>query len=254
MAISLSSISKGKAKLAPRILLLGVEKIGKSTWASQAPSPIFIPIIREQGLDQIDCAKFPPAGSYAAVKESLASLCNEEHDYKTVVIDSASTLEPLIWDQTCADNGAAASIEKVNGGYGKGYIEALQYWRELQTALDYLRESKGMGVILVGHVKVKTFNDPLADPYDQYQFDLQDKAANLFYRWADAILFANFKVFSKQVAAGGGDKKTTHATDIPGRYLFTEKRPGHPGGNRYGLPYELQFEYAAFADAMSKAA
>jgi hypothetical protein len=261
MSISLASISRGKARRAPRIILLGTDKVGKSSFAGQAPNPIFIPVIREEGIDEIDTSKFPTAKNFDEVIECLSSLCAGEHDHKTVVIDSASALEPLVWDKTCVENGGVQSIEKVGGGFGKGYIEALKYWRELQSALDYLRDERDMACILIGHVKVKVFNDPLADPYDQYQFDLQERAANMFYRWADAILFANHKTFTKQSASGeqkrgkGNDfeakAKVTHGVGGETRSLYTEKRPAHPGGNRYGLPYELPFNYAAFADALA---
>jgi hypothetical protein len=256
MAINLASISKGKARRAPRIVLLGVEKVGKSTFASQAPGPVFIPVKGEQGLDELDCSKFPVAGSFGDVLECLTSLATEEHGFRTVVIDSASTLEPLVWEKTCQDNGGAASIERVGGGYGKGYVEALKQWRELQAALDYLRDERDMGVVLIGHVKVKTFNDPLVDPYDQYQFDIQDKAANLWYRWADSILFANFKTFTKTVAESMAGKKTVHAvaaSQKPEPVLYTQKRPAHPGGGRVTLPYELPLNWPAFEAALKAA-
>lgn len=249
MSISLSSISRGKARRSPRVVLLGVEKIGKSTFAAQAPGAVFIPIRGEEGVDELDVPKFPVVGSFAELMETLQALAVDAHDFRTVVIDSASTLEPLIWDQTCRDNNAP-SIEKVGGGFGKGYIEALKYWREVQAALDYLRDAKGMGCVIVGHVKVKTFNDPLTDPYDQYQFDVQERAANLWYRWADAILFANRKTFAKTVKQTG-DNKTVHATGTDDRYLYTDKRPAHPGGTRYGLPYEMKFRWADFEAAVN---
>ena len=256
MAFDLTSISKGKTKAAPRIILLGVEKIGKSTWASQAPAPIFLPIIREQGIDQIDCAKFPPIGSHAQALEAIGALATEKHDYRTAILDSSSAIEPLVWDATCQRLGVK-TIEQ--SGYGKGYVETSTEWRELQAGLDFLREQRGMSIIIIGHVKAKIFNDPLSDPYDSYVWDIHDRAANLWMRWADVILFATRKQYSKQAALGKRDAKgqatatTTHATGTDERVVYTDKRPGHPGGNRYGLPYELPLNYAAFAAAMEKA-
>ena len=100
MAFNLDSISKGKAVRAPRIVLLGVEKIGKSTFASQSDDAIFIPIKGEEGADDLDVAKFPTAKAHADVLQAIGTLYSEDHDYKTVVLDSASTLEPLIWGAT----------------------------------------------------------------------------------------------------------------------------------------------------------
>ena len=59
--------------------------------------------------------------------------------------------------------------------------------------LDALRDEKNMGSILIGHVKTKEFNDPESDPYTTYMFDINEKAANAVYRWADLVAFCNFK-------------------------------------------------------------
>lgn len=253
MAISLQSISTGKARKAPRIVLLGVEKVGKSTFGAGADSPVFLPMKGEQGIDELDCAKFPPAQSFDDVIDALRVLYEEKHDYKTVVMDSSSAAEPLIWDKVCRSvSPAVESIEKVGGGYGKGYIEALRYWREIMDGLDALRDERGMSSIIIGHVKAKEFNDPEADPYTTYTFDVNDRAANAMYRWADAILFAGFKKAIVQKHDAGFNKRTARATGTGQRVLLTEKRPAHPGGNRYGLPYELPLDFAKFAEALKQ--
>ena len=53
----LARVQRGRAARPPRILLYGVEGIGKSTVGSQAPKPIFIQT--EDGLDEIACERFP---------------------------------------------------------------------------------------------------------------------------------------------------------------------------------------------------
>ena len=55
------------------------------------------------------------------------------------------------------------------------------------------------------------------------------QAATLLYAWADATLFATTKVYSNTVAKTG-EKKIVHATGTNERVVYTEKRPGHPGG------------------------
>jgi hypothetical protein len=188
---------------------------------------------------------------------ALYSLYSEQNSYGTVVIDSASALEPLVWADVCQRNGNVDSIEKVNGGYGKGYIESVSAWRLLTEALDALRAELNMASILIGHVKVKRFDDPTGDSYDQYQFDINAQAANLLYRWADVILFANTKVIVKKEDVGF-NKEKHRGIDITGgaRFLYTQKSPAHPGGGRgvYGqLPYELPLSWANFMDAVAAA-
>jgi len=257
MAFNLSSVTAGKRLRAPRIVLLGTEKIGKSTFAAGSESPIFLPIRGEEGIDAIDVPQFPTCKTMADVMSALYSLYSEDHKHGTVVIDSASALEPLVWADVCKRNGNVDSIEKVNGGYGKGYIESVSVWRLLTEALDSLRAEKNMASILIGHVKVKRFDSPDSGSWDQWQFDVNDKAANLLYRWADAIIFANTKVTVKSEDVGF-NRQTKRAVDIGGgrRYLYTQKSPSYPSGGRgvYGrLPAEITLSWANYMDAVAAA-
>lgn len=260
MAFDLNSISTGKGPQAPRVVLLGVEKIGKSTCAAGADSPIIIPMAGEEGVDSIAVPQFPTCFSFADVMECIRTIHENAQHFKTTVVDSASALEPLIWTNTCArcplkDGSIPASIEKLGGGWSKGYTEALDDWRMLTDALDMLRNQHGMASIVIGHIKVKRFDDPAGLSYNQHQFDLNEKAASHLFRWADLILFCNTKVAVLKEDVGFG-KNVKRGVDTSGgqRYMYTHKMPSHPGGGRgiYGrLPYELPLSWKSFQDAVS---
>ncbi len=265
MAFDLKSLTAEAVVKAPRILLLGVEKIGKTTFACGSKvedgqvvdyglnSPVILPVRGEEGANDIPVTKTPVANSIDDVMGWIEGLYSQEHDHQTIVIDSASALEPLIFDSVCRAHNVK-SIEKVGGGYGKGYTEALALWRELTEGLDALRTRRNMASIIIGHVKIKRFDDPAGDSYDQYQFDIHEKAANLLFRWADLILFANTKVVVKKEEQGFGKTKA-RGIDAGQRFLFTQKKPAHPGGGRgiYGqLPYELPLDWQSFAEATSE--
>jgi len=250
--MNLTQITHGTIDRPARVLLAGVEKIGKSTFASQADKPIFIPVKGEEGIDALDVARFPVCSTVDEVISALGSLGDEEHDFKTVVIDSASTLEPLIWDAVCTEH-QVQSIEKVGGGFGKGYVEAVKKWRDLMACLDYLRD-EGMGCILITHVAVKSFTDPITDSYDTYVIDINSKAQSALLRWSDCILFANSKTYTKTEKVGMKEVKKGVMRDE--RVMYTQKRPAHPGGGRgiYGqLPYELPFDYEVWQQEINKA-
>ena len=264
--MKLSDITHGIVERPARIILCGVSKIGKSTWAAGAPAPIFLPVRGEEGGDALDVARFPVAEKLSDVMDSLETLATEDHKFETVVIDSTSTLEPLVWEAVCAiggkDGDAVANIEKVGGGFGKGYVEAVKYWRDLMAALDYLRNEKGMGSILIAHVAVKTFSDPGGDNYDTWEMDINKKALSSLERWSDVILFANCKTYTKIADAGSKVSTSEKSPKIrkgvmrDERVLFTQKRPHHPGGGRgiWGrLPYELELSYEAWDQAVKTA-
>jgi hypothetical protein len=251
MTVSITDIHSGPTTRSPRIIVLGQEKIGKSTFCADADLPVFIPIAGEEGIDALDVPRFPVAQDFNGVLSTLRVLATEPHDHKSVVLDSVSALEPLIWEHLCSERNWK-TIE--SPGYGKGYVEALSYWRKLSKALDYLRVERGMTSILIGHVRVKTVSDPRVESFDAFVADLHDKAAMLIYRWADSILFATRKLLTS-TSSGSFGKTSTRALGIDERVLCTQARSFHPGGGRgvYGnLPYELPLSWAAFQDAIRK--
>jgi hypothetical protein len=245
MAISLSSLKRGRSIEAPRIIVYGVNGIGKSTFGAQSDSPIFIPA--EDGLGLLDVARFPRPESISDVTESLKALADEPHEFKTVVLDTTDEIERLIFAQVALDHGKK-SIEEI--GYAKGYVFAHSYWQKILDALDALRQLKGMASILIAHSLIKAYTPPDNDPFDRYRFDLHDKSASILRDWADVILFANYKVYLKKT--GQGFDEHVRAVGQGERIMFTEERPAHWAKNRYCLPYELPFSWEAFKNAMTE--
>ena len=260
MGFDLTSITTGFGVRPPRIFLLGIEKIGKSSFAAGSNSPCFIPISGEEGVDELKVPQFPPSKNLNDVRSSLQTILNGGHAFRTVVIDSASTLEPLIWDQVCRDDGVD-DIEKAGGnggGYGKGYAASLKYWREITGFLDSIRSHQDMASILIGHVAIRTFNNPEGPDYDHYVPDINQKASSLLCKWADAILFCNSETLVETKDAGFG-KKAGKGIDITKgqRFVFTQKTPAHPGGGRgvYGkLPDKIPLYWNHYQAAIEAAA
>lgn len=251
--LSLGDVKSALQSRPPRVIILGPEKVGKSTFAAGARSPVFLPISGEEGIDGIDVPSFPVIESYAALMQALRALATEEHEYQTIVVDSASTLEALVTDEALSREGVA-SPSKLGGGYGRQFDTRIELWRDVMKALDYLR-NKGIGCILTGHVIRGQENDPVHGSYSAYKWDLHNNLAAPLVRWADVILFADFKVYVASETGSFG-KETKLATGADERVLHTQKRPAHPGGGRglYGhLPYELDLSWAAFETAVKAA-
>ena len=246
----LESITRGKENKPPRIFLYGQEGVGKSCTAAQAPNPVFIQT--EDGLDEINTAKFPLAKSLNDVLNALAALRDEQHDFRTVVLDSADWLERLIWDKVCQDFGVR-SIEKADGGYGKGYVHALTYWRQIVSLLNDLRNVRGMIVIVIAHSKVERFEDPENAAYDRYTPRLHKSATSLLCEWVDAVLFATkrFRVSKEEGTGFQGDRAIATAIGANGgeRILRTVGSPACTAKNRFNLPAEIPLSWQAFMDA-----
>lgn len=241
MAISMASLRRGGAPQPPRILVYGVAGVGKTSFASQAPNPVFLQT--EDGLGVLDAPTFGLLRSYAEVQQALDALYNERHDFKTVVLDSVDWLEPLVWQETSRLNGWN-DIEQP--GYGKGYLAALDVWRSFLEGLNFLRAERGMGVILIAHADIRRFDSPETDPYDRYVIKLQTRAAALVQEHVDAVLFANYRVSTVKTDVGF-KKAVTRGVGGGDRLLYTTERPAFLAKNRYGLPESLPLEWPAFA-------
>lgn len=245
---NLKSISKTKRTRAPKIVIAGPGKIGKTTFASMAPNSVGI--LTEDGCDAVDANAFPLCQSMDDVYQAIGTLLNEEHDFQTVFIDSLDWLEPLLQQHVCRNNNWA-SIEQP--GFGKGYIAAAEEWRNLLSGLEALRAEKNMGVILIAHDKIKAFQSPLHDGYDQYVLKLNDRASAIVSEWADVIGWASYKVLTKTSDGGGFNQKETRAIATGERILHLEPHPAHMGGNRFGLK-NIPLDWNLFAEAMAGAA
>lgn len=253
MSSILNTIQAGKSDRPPRLLIFGSEGIGKSTYSASAPKPIFIQT--EDGLDEIDCHKFPLIKSYNEVILQLTALKDEEHDFQTVVIDSVDWLERQIFDEVCREFGVR-NIEKADGGYGRGYTHALTHWRKIVALLNELRDKRQMIIILVAHSKIERFEDPENVAYDRYTPRLHRHAASLLTEWVDAVLFAckRFRV-QKESTGFSGERGIASPIGADGgeRILRTVGSPACLAKNRFGLPPEIPLSWDAFITEYSKA-
>jgi hypothetical protein len=236
MALSLKSLRKVTAIEPARIILYGTPKVGKTSLAAEFPDPVFLQV--EEGTPgDLELTSFGQLTTFDAVLEAFTALIVEEHDYKTVVIDSLDAMEPLVWAETCRRNGWR-SIE--DPGYGRGYVQAEDTWRDLIAAVNALR-SRGMTVVEIAHSEAIRYEPPGMEPYSRYHLKLHKRAAALVTQEADVIAFISYDVTLKKTDTGFG-KKSTHAEGGGTRVIHLEERPSFAAGNRYGMPARLPYK------------
>jgi len=231
----------GKQELPPRICIFGGHGIGKSTIASQFPKPIFIST--EDGLASLDVVSFPRAETVDDVAQNIRTLIKEEHDFRTVVLDSVDWLvEPLITGDVESKHDAKELA------YGKGQMMIAEAFRELLSGFDVLRKKRDMNVVLIAHSSIVRYEDPRSEPYDRYQPKLPNRCNALLQEWVDVLAFAGFRIIVKKSDVGFNNSVTRGITTGE-RLLHMIENPAYVAKNRYNCPdtvpmvYEKLIEY-----------
>lgn len=244
----LDSIQTGKSSAPRRTMVYGVHGVGKSSFGAAAPKPVFLPT--EEGLGEIDCAKFPLAKTFAEAFQWLAALYTDPHEYRTLVVDTLDWLERLIWAHVCKEK-RVQNLEEI--GYGKGYVFAIDSWQIFLDGLDALRRERGMGIVLLAHARIERFENPETDSYDRYVPRLHKLASHLIQEWCDEVLFATYKVYTT-TSDEGFNRKKIKGIGAGERVVYTTERPAHVAKNRLRLPNELPLDWSAYATHFSQPA
>lgn len=228
------TITKGKQKSAIRLCAYGSEGIGKSTFASHFPEPLFIDV--EGGTKQLDVARFPTPESWTDLMEEIDAVIEEPDVCQTLVIDTIDRAETLLLNQLLRE-GNCDSIEKYGGGYGKGYT-ALQerFLKDFLNRLDKVI-AKGVNVVLLAHAQMRKLESPEDPPYDRWELKVSKKVAPVVKEWADILLFMNYEVMT--VEENGKAKARGKAK----RKMHANHRPTYDAKNRYGLPDDMDLSF-----------
>jgi len=250
MAITLESIKLSK-KSAKRILVYGVQGIGKTKLARLLDNSLFL--CTEKGFGDFENQPYIEINTVTDIIEAITLLYEEETGFEYLVIDTISAMESLIHEKMLSDWNVE-SLDKVGtngGGWYKWRLEALPIWSQIIQGLEALREVKGINIILLGHSASKEERPPNADPYNKYTLDLLNKeVSSLIYRWVDVIAFYNYETSFKTVGSGKAAKK--QATGTPKRVIYLAERATAYAKCRYeGISIKLEIDEVctAFFDA-----
>jgi AAA domain len=240
MAFSLASISRNSPK-PPRIIIHGDPGVGKTTFGACAPSPIFLQT--EDGLGNLDCPAFPLAKSFDDVMSALQCLYTDEHDFKTLVIDSLDWLEAIVWAQVCKTHNVA-TIEALN--YGKGYVEALVVWRQFFEGVTALRDARSMSIVMIAHSQNVRIEDPTLPAYDSKGLKLHKRAAALAEEFADIVVYATVQTNTVTEDKGFNNKRV-RATSTGERVMHTVGQPAFLAKSRFPMPSPLPLAWESLA-------
>ncbi len=231
-------ITSGKIPSAKKVVVYGPEGIGKSTFLSNFPDPVFIDT--EGSTKELDVKRLPMPTSWAMLKEEIQYVINTPGICKTLAIDTADWAEQLCAAEICA----AAKKDSIESfGYGKGIVYlAEEFGRMLNMLNDVI--DRGIHVVIAAHAQMRKFEQPDEfGAYDRWEMKLQKKTAPLVKEWADVVLFANYKTLVVAV----DDNGSKHKAQGGKRVMYTSHHACWDAKNRYGLKDELDFDYREIA-------
>ena len=236
--------SSASSRTADGILVVGVEGIGKSTFAKDARTPLFADA--DNGLAELGVPAVK-IGSYGDVLSFIHEFPVLE--YKTAVLDTADRVDVLMQAHLCQTYKWTQGIE--SPGYGKGWQSLYELWDEFLDKLTDLR-AKGVEVIMVSHAKVGTFKNPDGSDFSVYMPNIKEPIAAKIKAWASCVFFLNHdmdvEIASKKTDVNARGKAVSSGT----RVMYTIKRPQRDAKNRYSLPEVMPLSYAAFDKERTK--
>ena len=240
-------ITKGKIQKPYKVVIYGPEGIGKSTFASHFPDPLFIDT--EGSTRSLDIKRLPKPTSYEMFKQEIDYIIqNNTSICRTLVIDSIDWGESLIIQHIC-DKYQKKGIEDF--GYGNGYVYAKEEVGRLLNRLENVIES-GVNVVLTAHAQIRKFEKPdESGAFDRYELKLGKKTASqtapLVKEWADMVLFANYQTFVTK------DEKGKTKVSGNRRVMYTVHNACWDAKNRDDLPEMCDFDYKVIEQHIEKA-
>lgn len=220
-----------------KVLIYGVEGIGKTTFASKFPDPIFIDTEGSTGF--INARKLPNPTSWTMLLDELEDIKSDPRG-KTLIIDTLDWAERLA-KKYLMDKNKWAAIDSTN--YGSRYVALSD---EIGKLLNKLTEIKdvGINVVLTAHAETKKHELPdEMGQYDKYTLKLEKRDAGLAKEWADMILFFNYKTTIISDSKSNSKKATGGQ-----RVMYTTHKPAWDAKNRLGLPDELPIDFEAIRE------
>ena len=231
----LSSIAKPQDR--PILCTItGDAGLGKTSLAATFPSPIFIRA--EDGLQAVPKAlrpdAFPVIAAIDSLWEQLTSLIKEDHQYKTLVIDSITQLDTLFMNWIVdTDPKKPRTIAQALGGYGAGFQALSSLHGRVRKASGILNEVKGMNIVFVAHADTETIELPDQDPYTRYNIRMQKKSVSHYVDNVDLCGFLKLETFTQ----GDGERKKAISDGT--RLLVTYATAANISKNRYGITEDL---------------
>lgn len=230
------SLAKKPANRPIICTITGDAGVGKTRLAATFPNPVFIRA--EDGMQSIPESErpdaFPVISDPKDLWDQLTALINEEHDYKTVVVDSVTALERLFIQHVVdSDSKKPKSINQALGGYGAGLAAVASMHQRVRKAAGLLN-AKGIHVVFIAHADTVTIELPDQDPYTRYDLRLGKRSTAPYVDDVDLVGYLKLETFT----TGDGERKKAISDGT--RVLVAYTTAANVSKNRYHISDDLE--------------
>jgi hypothetical protein len=227
--------------------IYGGAGIGKTNLAATFPKPIFIRF--EDGMQSIPNENrpdaFPVAHSFNDAATQLLALLNEQHDYKTVVIDSITKAERIFIEEIVQGSSKSGSntfdnkaLAKAGGGYGAGYQILSSYHQRIRNGCGMLAERKNMNIVFIGHADIETIDLPDAPSHNRFGLKMNKQGVSHYVDDVDLVGFLRLETFVMT-----DDNKKAKARSSGERILQCTSAASSISKNRMGIADDLAVQF-----------
>ena len=179
---------------------------------------------------------FPLLKSADDLWPQLLSLLQEDHDYRTLIVDSVSACEQLFIKDVMDRDGRAKSINQALGGYGAGAAAVAAMHQRLRKGAGLLNERKNMAVVFISHADLEAVRPPDQDDYTRYSLRLMSKSLPPYVDDVDMVAFV--RLVSALRGDEGDRKKIISNGD---REVICHATAASVSKNRFGITEPLDF-------------
>lgn len=189
--MSILSQAKKREQLPLVATFVGIPGTGKTSLACTFDAPFLISTQGESvprdilnKPDQIGTTE-----TSESLFEQMRALYQEEHDYKTLIIDSVTGLEQMFIQEVLKSDPRAKSINQALGGYGAGMNAVSAMHARVRAATESLRTKRGMTIIFIGHADITRIDPPDNEGFNQYTIRLANKSMAPYVDNVDLVGF-----------------------------------------------------------------
>lgn len=241
----------------PMITIVGTPGAGKTTLGAMFPGALILPT--EDGTAVFETwdadaqptvlPRLPKSSEKRSTRDTLMALLDElittQHDYKTLVIDSITTLGALL-EAEITMRDCVGTVADASGGYHKGFAEVASWHADIVYKCEQLRAVKKMGIVFLAHIGIKKMRnrpDAAAD-YSAFSLDMDNQALSVYVAQSDAVLYLRKEEFvtGQETDRKGRQTKFGRVTQTGKRILVTtgDGQVGYLNAkSRYNMPPEI---------------